>query len=462
LSAADSKSSADGILKPEASHASRSRRTRRVFEALVSAAFSKGVLLVSNVLTIPIVIRYLGGASFGVWSTITTVLTMLLALDLGIANALTNLISEAYAHDDRMRASVYTTTALSVTVLIAVVIGCSAWLLWPYISFDKLLRLPAGIDGSLVASGAAIALAIFLVDLPARLAVKVLGGYQELRTANLFAVVGSAGNLVTIVVLVHIGAGLPALVAGSSAALVGSDLLCLLWLLYIHKPWLRPMVSHVQRAAAVRMMRNGAEFFLLQVAGLVAFNSDNLVITHYLGPVEVAKYSVTWRLIGYATVIQTLILPALWPAFAEAFARGDSDWMRRTFWRVMWITMATVTGCVLVFAVCGRTIIRLWATVAAVPDQPLILLMCVWVLISTFMSNTAIVLAATGNTRVQAWLSVVSAALNLALTVWWVQYLGAIGVILGTIVSFLIVLIVPQSILAWNVLYGHGLAKASR
>jgi O-antigen/teichoic acid export membrane protein len=102
----------------------------------------------------------------------------------------------------------------------------------------------------------------------------------------------------------------------------------------------------------------------------------------------------------------------------------------------------------LLFALAGRWIIRIWSSHAAVPTEELLLLMCVWVLISTFMTNTATVLVAKGETRLQAWCSLASAALNLALSIYWVQRIGAPGVILATIVSFLIVLVGPQT---WKV-----------
>jgi O-antigen/teichoic acid export membrane protein len=331
-------------------------------------------------------------------------------------------------------------------------LGIGAWVVWPHIHWAGLFHVSSAIKPETVSHAVAAAFVIFLIDLPSRLAVKVLGGYQELRTANLFAVIGSIANLTAIVLLVKLHAGLPALVAASVGALVGADLLCLLWLISVHKPWLRPRIAHLDRAAARRMMQTGTEFFMLQIAGLVVFNSDNLVITHYLGPAEVAPYSVAWRLVGYASVIQTLLIPALWPAFSEAFERGDMAWVRYTFRRTMWITMGTAFGFAVFFALAGRWLIRVWATNAAVPSEMLMLLMCVWILICTFMNNTATVLVAKGETRVQAWCSLASAAVNLALSIWLVQQIGSVGVILGTIVSYMIILVLPQSIVAWKLL----------
>jgi O-antigen/teichoic acid export membrane protein len=312
------------------------------------------------------------------------------------------------------------------------------------VRWEALFHLSSALKPETVSRAVAAAFVIFLIDLPSRLAVKVLGGYQELRTANLFAMVGGIANLAAIVLLVKLRAGLPAMVAGSAGALVGVDLLCLLWLLSVHKRWLRPRIAHLDRAAARRMMRMGTEFFILQIAGLVVFNSDNLVITHYLGPAEVAPYSVALRLVGYASVVQTLLIPALWPAFSEAFDRGDIVWVRQTFQRTMWITMGTALGFCVLFALAGRWFIRVWATTAAVPSEELMLLMCVWVLISTSMSNVGTLLASRCETRLQAWCSAGTAAANLVLSIWLIQHIGITGVILGTILSYLFVLVVPM------------------
>jgi O-antigen/teichoic acid export membrane protein len=432
----------------------RAGRTKRLFHAVGSAVISKGVLVLVSLISIPIAIRYLGAELFGIWATISTSLAMLLVLDFGVANSLTNFISEGYARDDHQHASRYSSTALLLMAGIAAILGLGAWLLWPYLNWYKIFHLSSQAYAPEVSHAMAAALAIFLIDLPARLSMKILGGYQEVKTANIFVVLGSIGNLASIVILVHLRAGLAAMVAGSALALVGADIICLLWLVLIHKPWLRPRLEHLDRSAARRMLQLGTEFFLLQIAGLVVFNCDNFIVAHYLGPAQVAPYSVAWRLVGYAAIIQTFLAPALWPALSEAFERGDFAWVRATFRHTMWITMGTASGFVVVFAILGRWVIRVWATSAAVPGEGLILLMCVWVLISTFMNNTAIVLASRGKTRAQAWLSVAAAVLNLALSIWLVQRIGSEGVILGTILSYLILLVVPQTLIARGVLQG--------
>ena len=82
---------------------------------------------------------------------------------------------------------------------------------------------------------------------------------------------------------------------------------------------------------ARELLASGSAFFLIQIAGAVVFSSDNLVVSHYLGAAQVTPYNVTWRLVMLTAVLQSLIFPALWPAYAEAYARRDYAWMRRAF-----------------------------------------------------------------------------------------------------------------------------------
>jgi O-antigen/teichoic acid export membrane protein len=63
----------------------RSDRSRRLVHGASSALLSKGVVMVSNAISIPIAFCYLGAENFGLRTTISTTLSMLLLLDLGIS-----------------------------------------------------------------------------------------------------------------------------------------------------------------------------------------------------------------------------------------------------------------------------------------------------------------------------------------------------------------------------------------
>ncbi len=85
------------------------------------------------------------------------------------------------------------------------------------------------------------------------------------------------------------------------------------------------------------------------------------------------------------------------------------------------------------------------------PKFALLLAMGAWALISAFMSVESCLLAALNRTREQAFLSIVAAVVNISLSIVLVRHIGSLGVIGGTILSYVFVLVIPQSVLVGRI-----------
>lgn len=434
------------------------RRSRGIASAALTAAFGKGASLLVSVATVPLTVRYLGAEGYGLWITITSAATMFFVLDIGIANTLTNLISEAYAADDKERAATYFATAFWLVVGIMALLGLLGWILWPYIHWGSIFHVqnPALFHDTSRAMAAAFI--VFLLALPTGLANKVLGGYQELHAANFFAAGGSVLSLLAVLAVIYFHGSLPFLVAGFAGSFVAANAACLLWICLLHKPWMRPWPRQVNPSCIGRIFRTGTQFFAIQLAGLIIFSSDNLIISHYLSPAQVTPYAVTWRLVGYIGAVQSLIFPALWPAYSEAYAKGQLPWIRSTYNRVRWISVAALAVSCSTVLLAGREIIRIWAGPAAVPSAHLLDLMCVWIVILVFTTNQSCLMGATFRVSKQAISSLLAAVANLALSVFWVKTMGPAGVVLATVVSYLVFIVTVTTWEVRRILRGDFLA----
>lgn len=434
------------------------RRSRGIASATLTAIFGKGTSLLVSAAIVPLTVRYLGSEGYGLWITISSTATMFFVLDIGIASTLTNLISEAYSADDKERAATYFATAFWLVLGISALLGLAGWILWLHVPWVSIFHVQNSALANDTSRAMAAAFIVFLFALPTGLAAKILGGYQELHASNLFVAAGSALSLLAVVAVVYFHGSLSLLVAGFAGSTVAANATCLLWICFFHKPWMMPWPRLINRGCIGQIFRSGGQFFAIQMAGLVIFSSDNLVISHYLSPAYVTPYAVTWRLVGYATAAQTLILPALWPAYSEAYAKGDLPWIRVTYNRVRWVTVAALLVVCSTMLFAGREIIRIWAGPAAVPSALLIQLMCVWIVICVFTTNQSCLMGATFRVSKQAISSLLSAAANLALSIYWVKTLGTTGVVLGTIVSYLLFIVVVQSWEIRRILRGDFLA----
>lgn len=432
-------------------------RYRRIVAAVISAILGKGASVLVSAVTVPLTVRYLGAEGYGLWITISSAATMFFVMDIGIANTLTNLISESYAKEDKQSAVRYFTTAFWIVAGISSLLGLVGWLIWPYLNWPAILHVRDSELAKITSRAVAVTFAIFLVSLPTGLASKILGGYQETHTANLFSAAGSMLSLVGVVLVIHWHGDLPWLLCVFAGAPVVANTICLIWICLFHKPWMKPLPPRFAPEMVRDIFQTGSQFFVIQVAGLIVFNSDNLIISHYLDPAQVTPYNVTWRIVSYITAVPILVFPSLWPAYAEANTRGDLPWIRSAYVRTRTLTLAVLTAGCLVLLAAGRPIIRLWAGPAAVPDPGLLHLMCIWMFIFAITLNQSCLLAALNRMKLQAIFGSIAAIGNLTLSILLVRPFGPAGVLLATIVSYLVCVVLIQSIEVKKVLRGDHL-----
>ena len=424
------------------------RRLARLLLGGLSGFLGRGFGLVVSIITLPITVRYLGRMEYGIWVTISTSVIMLSVLDLGLANTLTNFISEAYAEDDRDKARRYFATAFWVSAGTVLLLAPVCWLAWSLANWGSIFHLN---DPALLRQArdcVAVSAGFFLISLPLNLATKVLGGYQEVHIGNYFSMAGSALSLVAIVLTVELHGTIVALMAAYCFSILLGSMGMNMWLCLWRKPWLLPLPSAVRLGTAGMLFRQGILFFLLQLTGLVVFYSDNLVITHFLGAGEVTPYSIGFRLTGYASLLQSLIVPSLWPALAESYQKGDLPWIQKNYRSINQKTLSLVAVIAFALALFGRPIIRVWAGQGAVPSSHLIWWMALFALVLAATNNQALLLNASGRLRLETIVAVVAATANLCASVYFVQRIGVDGVILSSIASFLLFMYLPQ---AWEV-----------
>ena len=423
-------------------------RFARVLKGGASGVAGKIAAVVVNAVSLPITVRYLGPEQYGFWVTISTTIMMLAVLDLGIANTLTNCISRAYAEQSDEMAKRYYATAFWATSVIAILLGLVSAVIWPHIDWGKLFGLSDPALAREAGKCAAISFGYVLLTLPLGLANKVMGGYQRVPVANMFAMVNSVLGLVAIILVVRMHGSVVNLMAAFCAAMLTGTVLLNLWMGLRHEPRIRPTPGKVRFGAAREILSHGMLFFVLQITGLIVFNTDNFIIAHFLGAEQVTPYAVTWKLVGYVSVLQSLLVPSLWPAFSEAYLGRDIVWISKTYGRVMRATLVTVGVGSLLLGFAGRWIIGLWAGKAAVPGLALLWCMCFWAVLYCICANQAALLAATQRLRLQAAMGTLAAILNLGLSVVLVKRYGPIGVLSATIISYLLFIVLPQT---WEV-----------
>lgn len=426
-------------------------RQRRIALTALTTALARAIGFLTTLITVPLAIGYLGAERYGLWMTITSLIAMVGFLDLGIGNGLIGAIAEAQARNDREEARRYVSAAsLVLFVICAMLLGLFA-LGYPWLPWQRLLNVKdvsAAHDGAMAA---AALVTCFALGLPLSLVWRIHTGFQEGFEAALWGIAGSLVSLIGVVLMIVLRKSLPWLVAASAAG----PLLAALAngvVLSLRRPWLRPRLSSITGDAVRRVFGQGMLFFALQLAMVVGYQSDNYVINQVLGPEQVTQYAVPLRLFNLAPLLLNLALGPLWPAYAEAAARGDADWVRRTLNRSVKLALLVTGPPALILVLFGAPIMHLWVGGKVVPTFQLLLalgllsvIMAVSEALSMFMNGLHVV-------RLQVICSWIMAVANIGLKIVLTGEIGVSGVAYATVVAQVLCVLIPSLVYVPRVL----------
>src|SRR5262249_31721647 len=95
-------------------------RYRRIALTTVTSVAAKGIALVTTLISVPLTVDLLGPEKFGLWMTISSLITVLGFADFGMGNGLLTAICAAHGRDDTQAARRYVSSAFFILLGIAV------------------------------------------------------------------------------------------------------------------------------------------------------------------------------------------------------------------------------------------------------------------------------------------------------------------------------------------------------
>lgn len=380
--------------------ANRSReRYRRIAATIGAGVLSKGVAAVVSLLTIPLTIGYLGTQRYGLWMTISSLISVLGFAEIGLSSSLLNVVSHGCGRADGVGVRRQVSSAFVLYLSICLVMSLSVLLGYRLVPWARVFNVTDVTASSEAAPAVVVFILCYAFGLPAGVVQVVQAGLQEGFASNLWQAGGSMVTLVCLVLSTKAGLGLPWLVlVFTGAPVLVKFANTFVYFRRVH-PELAPSVKLCDLATMRRLMSVGAGFLVLQIQFLQGVTIDTFLVSHGKGASAVSEYAVVARAFGIVSLVVSLVLTPFWAAYGEAFSRGDFAWLRIGLRRsLVFVGVFSMCGSA-VLVVVGRQLVAFWSRQLITPSLALLVAFAVYTIANTAFFPSNYILMGTGNLK---------------------------------------------------------------
>jgi O-antigen/teichoic acid export membrane protein len=357
--------------------------------------------------------------------------------DIGFGYGLRNKFAEALAENKEELARVYVSTTYAILSIIIAFVLLLFFIVNPFLNWATILNSTPELAGELSIL-AVIVFVFFCLRFIFQLMTTVLAANQEPAKGSFLELLGSIFSLVLIFILTKTTKG-NLIYLGTALSLTPVLVLILSSFWFYSKRYKRfaPSFKFVKFTYARDLMTLGLKFFIIQIAALVLFNTDNIIIIHLFGSKDVTTYNVAFKLFSVITMGFNIIATPLWSAFTEAYAKNDLQWIRTTIKTLekTWLLLTILTVITLFIS---PWVFKLWLGNKVQVPFILSLVMSGYVIVSTWQTMHVFFLNGIGKVKLQLYLVIFSSLINIPLAIFLGRKFGLVGITITSTLLFTI------------------------
>lgn len=334
-------------------------RTNLLVKNVFSSLILRGLGTAINFLFVPLVINFVNAERYGIWLTLSSVLTWFTLLDIGFGNGLRNKFSEAVALDDikEQRKLIHTTAA--VLIIISAVIFILNVVFTDQLKWDEFLGVDASYRTELQQL-VFLLISFFSLQFIFQIYNPIQYALQKPAMIARTILVGNALGLIGILYLREFSE--PSLF-NLGFVVMGSNVLSIfLFTAYFFIVQRRDLIQKIERPTLETLraiFSLGIKFFFLNIAYMVQFQTSNFLISKYFTPEKVTEFNIAFKLFSVAALIFGIILSPVWSSVTNAQVNNDYRWIRKLINKLLLIWAVIAGGSIIVLMI-APTIYNLW------------------------------------------------------------------------------------------------------
>lgn len=405
--------------------------------------------MILSFIYVPLSRAYLGDYLYGVWATISSIVSWISLSDIGIGYGLRNRLTEAIAVDDKEKAQKLISTAYYIMFWICLAVFAVYFIISRIFDIAAFFNISVAGDNTNLAL--TITFAFMCINFWLGLINQVFYAIQQPAFSTLTGMINQGLNIIFILtVSAFFPVSLPvfAFFLGFGTFLIR----IMTSVMVFHKyGYFMPKRGYFDKQYVHAIASIGLALFLGQICNTIMNSTDNVLISKYIDPSKVTPYNTAYKLFNLFVVLQGMIIMPMWSAFTLHKEKREYEWMKQSLKKMNLVTAVLSAGVIIaVFLI--PYISDLWLQHHLVYDSLMLWIMAAYVIVYMFYSNYASLLCGVNDIKLYSMLAAAGAVINIPLSIYFASgmELGLAGIILGTLASILpSLLILPFEAKAW-------------
>ncbi|HEY5369707.1 MAG TPA: oligosaccharide flippase family protein [Hanamia sp.] len=334
-------------------------RSVKAKKNILASFFIKGISIAISLILVPLTINYINPSRYGIWLTLSSIIGWFSFFDIGLTQGLRNKFAEAKAKGEDNLAQIYVSTTYAILAIIFFIVWIFFLIANHFLNWAHILNISENMQSE-ISILAVIVFTYFCLQFVLRIITTLILADQQPAKSSLIDVSGQILSLIFILILVKTTEG--SLIKLGFALCVSPLLVLIAANLFffngVFKKY-RPSFSKVKFSYAKGLFNLGILFFVIQVAGIVQFETANIIIARSFGTSEVTSYNIVFKYFGVLNMVFSIFLAPFWSASTEAFFNNDIQWIRNGIKRYNFLNIFFILIGIIMLIFSG-TIYRLW------------------------------------------------------------------------------------------------------
>jgi O-antigen/teichoic acid export membrane protein len=416
----------------------KSERTRVIIKHIGWSFLYKVGSIISTFLLVPLTLNYLDTENYGVWLTLSSFIAWFSFFDIGLGNGLRNRFAEAKAKDNLELAQAYVSSTYFTMGIVSLALIVIFLIINIFVDWTAVFNTEKSLQKDLFLL-MPVMFSLFCLQLVFNLITTIYTADQKP------SIQGKIGFLTQLISLVLVWS-LTKTTEGSLLlfGIILSALPLLILLLFnilafsnTYKRF-KPKYSQWKLIYLRDIFGVGFSFFIIQIAVLILYTTDNFIVSKLFGPAEVVPYNISYKYFSIILMAYSIIVTPYWSSFTDAFARNDILWIKTSVKNIMkiWLVIPIILILMILFA---ESFYTFWVGDKILVPILMNFIMALFVTLMTFQLIFVNFINGTGKIRIQLITSIIMIIINIPLSIFLGQNLnlGISGVILATCICLI-------------------------